>query len=158
MTWIKVNVCFFHTYVRDLEFCFYTCMTCMYILYICLGNEVLPTKLDVQHSDHTWQSWHNVHQGTVQSCEECLGLTSTAHWSCSIHVRLYACMDIFIKWSVQQMCAASVMQNIDVMCVRREMSGGFDSPLTHKLQTIHSWERHCSWKHPSTTVSNLLQW
>jgi len=142
------------SYVRDLEFCFCTCTVFMYVRYICLGTEVLSTKLDAHHSDHTWRTWQcSVMRGM---CEPDV---SAAHWSCSIHVRLSACMDVFIKWSVQQMCAVSVMQNIDMMCVRREIRGRFDSPLTHTSQTIQSWrERHSSWKHPSSnTISNLIQ-
>lgn len=133
MSWIKVNVCLSSLMSEIWNFVFVPVQR-VFIRYICLGNEVLSTKLDVHHSDHTWRSWQSsVMRGM---CEPDV---SAAHWSCSIHVRLSACMNVFIKWSVQQMCAISVMQNIDMLCVRWEMSGRFDSPLTHTSLTIQSW-------------------
>lgn len=133
MTWISVNVCFFHSYVRDLEFCFYTCMMCMYIPYICLGNEVLSTKLDVHHSDHTWQSWHDVHQGTVMR-----GM-SGPDVNCSL-ILLHTCPSVCMYECIYKVISAADVCSISDAEYRYDV-----------CQTRNEWRL---WLTPYTQITN----
>lgn len=156
MSWIKVNVCFFFsTLMSEIwNFVFVPVKCCMYIRYICLGNEVLSIKLDVHHSDHTWWSWQSsVMRGM---CEPDV---NAAHWSCSIHVHLSACIYgcIYKVISAADVCSISDAEYRYDVCQAGNEWTLWLTPHTHI--TNHTVTvRHRSWKHSSSnTVSNRIQ-
>lgn len=121
LEWMSV-IFFFHSCVRYLEFCFCTCTMCMY--HMSVGSVFLWTRLDDMTCAPRCNGAQYSHAGNVWPWRQCRSL-----------ILLHTCPSVCIY---NVICVASVMHDKDMICVWLEISGRFDSPLTHTSQTTYS--------------------